>query len=206
MRFDDIIVRRFDDILYHCTAELKKPTRLPMELLKTNEDFFIELFDLYNTLEQEKVLITTHKRNTGFSTGLLFLIFYYSLKYKDITFVTKNGIVPTSLKIIYEKMCEWCKIDVEINTMSNKVLLKNGTKKFCEINFLGDTVFDIASLKGVVIIDHSVSQVNVEKFKDIVNNRAKYERVLMNFSNTQEINKLAKESNLKIKEVKLLNE
>ena len=197
----------FDDILFMTMNYINSKKQLLPEFIKTDELFLRSVYDLYNEIENNKAIIFFQYANTGMTTALQFIACYYSLHYNDITILTTGNYCHT-MENTFNFFCDiLCLEGINNNFMSNNIICKSNNVIFCNINLLGDNVFDIANLKGLIIFDTKKEIKNFSKYNDLLKNwfedKKKYDRLIFNFPESESIVKLAKEYNIKNKKIKI---
>ncbi len=205
MNLEQARSRSFEDILYMGIMELdKKP--LPVELYKTDEFFFKKVFDLYNDIEENKVLsLSQLSSQTGLTSALCFIIAYYSLHFKSITIVSKQGNYKDVFLSVYDMFTSFIKMNyTKIGKgSSGEIKLKSDNVEYCTINFPSDLNFNISDLKEIVVFDTSNKVMNVEKYKDIMKNISSHSRFIMNFPDNKNLSNMIVENKIKTKEIKI---
>lgn len=207
MNLKQIRSRNFDDILYMgIKGHLQKKQALPAELFKTDEEFLRVTYELYAELEKEHITVLRQVKKSGVSTALMFIIAYYSLHHDTITIVQKPGAHSALLQPVFRMFADFADFKCSIDKKSNQVFLRHENDVFCTINLLNDTAFNAADISGLVVFDNCTKLKNPEKYTDLFNNKEKYDKVILNFPESDLLNKLAVDYNLKIKEIRILNE
>ena len=194
--------RPFDDILYTGIKKLNGKA-LNAELFKTDEFFLRSTFELYNEIEKEKVVAFKHGRQTGFSTAINFVASYYTLHSKDITFVTTPGPYKDTFYLVYDMFTSFMDFvyDKVGNSSENK--LKCGKDEYCTINFISDLQFNVSDLKGLVIFDVNRTMSNIEKFKDVIKNADKMDKLIIKFNDSDPLKEILKTNKITSKEIKI---
>lgn len=207
MNLEQVRRKKFDDILYMGTDAFKKMPSLPPELCKTDEWFFQKTFDVYNIIEETNPVIINQNRDTGLTTSLQFIICYYSLFYPEITLLVNPGNYSEKFHQVYDVFANLLNFKYDGKFMSNKIILKYNNVQYCEITILGDNVFNIADLKGPVIFDTNKVMKNYSKYEDLlktsIKNKKKYDKLVLNFPENDDMLKLAKEYKIETKTIKI---
>ena len=200
MNLKEIRSRSLEDLLY-LAVDILPSLSLPADLYKTDEAFMQSVYSMFCEVEEHKSIMFRSEKKTGYSTAVYFLIAYYALHHQDITLVGRAGGVAEKLDIVCQLFAKLFNFSVKTNKMSNVLIFSHDGKIFCEIYII--SAFDVADLKGVVIIDDNRKLSHVDKFMGLMDNRDIYDRLILNFPTTPEIDTLADKYGIKTKEIKI---
>ncbi len=202
MNLEQARTKPLDDIFYAGIKKLNGKA-LNAELFKTDEFFSRSTFEIYNEIVKEKIVAFKHGRQTGFTTAVNFIASYYSLHNKEITFVTNPGPYKDTFYLVYDMFTSFLDFvyDRVGNGSENK--LKCGKEEYCNINFISDLQFNVSDLKGVVIFDVSRTMNNVDKYKDVIRNADKMDKLIMKFHDSEILKDILKANKITSKEVKI---
>lgn len=202
MILEQIRNKPFDDILYSGIKKLSGKA-LNAELFKTDEFFLRSAYELYNEIESSKVVAFKHKKKTGFSTAINFVASYYTLHNKDITFVTNPGTYKDTFYLVYDMFASF--IDFSYDRIGNggETKLRCGKEEYCNINFLSDHQFNVSDLKGIVIFDVNREIGNIDKYKDIMRNIDKLDKLVLKFTDSESLKEILKTNKITSKEIKI---
>ena len=201
MNLKQVKSKPFDEILY---SSIKKINNLPDKLSKTDEFFFKSTLEIYKEIEKEKIIAFNPKEKTGYSTAINLIASYYTFNNKDITFINIPGLYKELFFNVYDLFTSFIDFDYEKNFKLNEYKLSYNNIEYCNLKFLGDLNFNIADLKGIVIFDVNRNMTNIDKYKDILKNISKFDKLIIKFTESEELKELIKLNNIKNKEIKIL--
>lgn len=198
-------LRAFDDFLYSGLDYIKSNNlSLPVELLKTDDLFLSQVFELYNIIEEEQVTILNCPQNTGITTALYFVMCYYSLTYPIITILSKAGKARNqTMDKVFDLFKKFTGEDYSHELKSNTVIISKGQTKISEIKFMDAGTFDIALVSNILLFDDCNKLKNLDKYTDLMKSRARHDKIVMNFADSPELTTLANENKIIKKDFKI---
>ena len=202
MNLEQARVRPFDDILYSGIKKINGKA-LNAELFKTDEFFLRSVFEIYNEIENEKIVAFKHRKKTGFSTAISFVASYYSLHNKNITFINQPGPFKDTFYLVYDMFSMFADFVYNKIGNANENKLWIDKEEYCNVNFLGDLNFNVSDLKGIVIFDVNREMGNIEKYKDVMKNIGKFDKLILRFNESDNLKELLKINKISTKEIKI---
>ena len=195
MNLEELRSKNFDDILYAGVFELRKRQALPQQLARLDEPFLQNVFELYRYMEDNHIGFVRNVENTGFSTALYFVVFYYSLFTKNITILGKPSQIESSLEVVFRMIMSFVSIDLRLNLMSNQMIINDDKGQVCTIKILNSGAFDIAELSAYTFFDNCNKLSNYDQMRDVMLNAedGKYDRLMLNFPKPKKKGSLAED-------------
>lgn len=198
----------FDDLLYLGTEWLNHQKTMTASFLKTDEFFLSKCYEIYNEIEDgyknSLPTIFINKKDTGFTTALMFCIYYYSLIFKDIKIMTsKQELNKTKLVETISLVSRFSGINISCDVKANQILIKKDGRQISEISIHNINMFDIANINGCVFFVDCKPLKNIDKYNDLIKNFTRCDRLVLNFPSNEFIDKLAMDNQLKIKSIKI---
>lgn len=198
-------LRALDDIFYYGLDYIKNNNlSLPIELVKTDESFLQQTFALYNIIEADKLTMLNCPKDSGITTALYFIMSYYSLTYPKILIFSKTGKARNQIMDkVFDLFKKFLDESYSQETQSNVVIISKGSTKISEIKFTNVTTFDINLDADILLFDDCDKIRNIDKYKDLMKNTDKHEKIIMNFMDSKDLATLAAENKINKKDFKI---
>lgn len=206
--------RGFDDLLYYILFN-KKNIKC-FDSLKIDDEFLENVYNFYLLVEEEKLLFISSKEKSGYSTGMAFLIAFYSVNVSDITVITlpdanyRNRMLELMKGFFYTLQSD---VVVE-SLMDNKemyILVTSPDGVNCKIKFHSSGSYKSIDLKGLIFFDHAglLRKENINKLDGLIEtfeeDRKVHDRIVLNFSSNEVYDNLVTTNSKKIKLIKFYN-